>query len=141
MTSYKTFLMVKGTGDTWSKLIDIKNFPDMGAEPEQLENTTLSSHAKTYEPGLENTSSLSFKANYSSADYDTCAALRHTDKDYSIWFGGTEDAARNVTPTGSEGKFDFKGQLDVYVNGAETNAVVDMTITITCSKAPAKVSS
>ena len=138
MTSYKTFLMVKGTGDTWSKLIDIKSFPDMGAEPEQLENTTLSSHAKTYEPGLENTSSLSFKANYSSADYDTCAALRHTDKDYAIWFGGTEDTSRNVTPTGSEGKFEFKGQLDVYVNGAETNAVVDMTITITCSKAPAK---
>ena len=133
--------MVKGANDAWAKLVDIKSFPDMGAEPEQLENTTLSSHAKTYEPGLENTSALSFKANYSYADYDTCASHRNTEKDYAIWFGGTEDSSRNVTPTGSEGKFEFRGKLDVYVNGAETNAIVDMTITITCTKAPAKASS
>lgn len=34
ISTYKTFLMKKGdTGDTWSKLIDIKEFPDLGGEP------------------------------------------------------------------------------------------------------------
>ena len=43
ISTYKVFLMKKGdTGDTWSKLVDIKEFPDLGGEPEMLETTTLS---------------------------------------------------------------------------------------------------
>ena len=41
ISTYKVFLMKK-TSETWSKLIDIKDFPDLGGSPELLETTTLS---------------------------------------------------------------------------------------------------
>ena len=42
ISTYKVFLMKKAdTGEQWSKLIDIKEFPDLGGEPEMLETTTL----------------------------------------------------------------------------------------------------
>lgn len=43
-TTYQTYLM-HGTGTgtvTYSKLIDIKEFPDLGGTPEAVEVTTLS---------------------------------------------------------------------------------------------------
>ena len=44
ISTYKVFLMKKAdTGEQWSKLIDIKEFPDLGGEPEMLETTPVSS--------------------------------------------------------------------------------------------------
>ena len=53
-------------------------------------------------------------------------------KDFAVWLGGTE-ADGTVTPTGSDGKFEFKGQLAVYVNGGGVNEVVNMTVSIAAS--------
>lgn len=40
ISTYKVFLMKKGTEpDTYEKLVDIKEFPDLGGEPEMLETT------------------------------------------------------------------------------------------------------
>ena len=65
ISTYKTFLMKKGdTGDTWSKLIDIKEFPDLGGEPEMMETTTLSDDMQTYIDGIQSLDGLSFTANY-----------------------------------------------------------------------------
>lgn len=47
----------------------------------------------------------------------------------AVWFGGTESGG-SVTPTGSDGKFSFKGQLSVYPTGGGVNEVVGMNITI-----------
>lgn len=40
-TTYQTYLM-HGTSGSYTKLCDIKEFPDLGGEPEQVEITTLS---------------------------------------------------------------------------------------------------
>ena len=45
-----------------------------------------------------------------------------------------------VTPTGSDGKFEFKGTPSVYVNGAGVNEVVGMTITFAASTPVTKAS-
>lgn len=50
--------------DTWSKLVDIKDFPDLGGAPEMLETTTLSDGAQTYIPGIQSQDALEFTANY-----------------------------------------------------------------------------
>ena len=44
ISTYKVFLMKKKTTpeETYEKLVDIKEFPDLGGEPEMLETTTLS---------------------------------------------------------------------------------------------------
>ena len=43
ISTYKVFLMKKAaSGGTYSKVVDIKDFPDLGGAPEMLETTTLS---------------------------------------------------------------------------------------------------
>jgi hypothetical protein len=128
ISTYKIFLMQKNE-ETWEKLIDIKEFPDLGGAPEMLETTTLSDKMQTYIPGIQSIDALEFTSNYTLADYKTLKALEGQDKEYAVWFGGTE-AGDTVTPTGSDGKFKFNGQLSVFPVGGGVNEVVDMTITI-----------
>ena len=128
ISTYKVFLMKKSS-DTWSKLIDIKDFPDLGGSPELLETTTLSDKMQTYIPGIQSLDALEFTANYTKTDYTTLKALEGEETDYAVWFGGTESGGV-VTPNGNDGKFSFKGALSVYASGGGVNEVVDMTITI-----------
>lgn len=128
ISSYKTFLMVKKDA-AFEKLIDIKNFPDLGGAPEMLETTTLSDGMQTYIPGIQSLDGLEFTANYDKADFDRLKAMEGTEYEFSVWFGGTVSGS-DVTPTGENGKFDFKGQLSAFPVGGDVNAVVEMTISI-----------
>lgn len=117
ISTYKVFLM-KQTAEAWEKLVDIKEFPDLGGEPEMLETTTLSDKMQTYIAGIQSLEGLSFNANYTKADFKKLKALEGKTEKYAVWFGGTESAGV-LTPDGSEGKFEFDGQLSVYpVGGA-----------------------
>ena len=130
ISTYKVFLMKKGSSDdTWSKLVDIKEFPDLGGDPEMLETTTLSDNMQTYIAGIQSLDGLTFTANYDKEDFQTLKALEGKENDYAVWFGGTGDAG-SLTPDGSNGKFSFKGQLSVFPVGGGVNEVVDMSITI-----------
>lgn len=128
ISSYKVFLMMK-KDVAYEKLVDIKDFPDLGGSPEMLETTTLSDKMQTYIPGIQSLDALEFTANYTKADFATLKALDGVEHDFAVWFGGTEEA-NILTPTGSDGKFEFKGQLSVYPVGGGVNEVVDMNITI-----------
>lgn len=128
-SSYKTFLMHAKTGTTYEKLVDIKDYPDLGGEPEMLQTTTLSDKMHTYVPGIQSLEGMSFTANYDKEVYTTLEALKDKDESYSVWFGGTESES-GVTPTGDDGKFNFKGKLSVFVSGGGVNEVRNMTITI-----------
>jgi hypothetical protein len=128
ISTYKVFLMQKNTS-TWEKLVDIKDYSELGGDYEMLETTTLSTRISTFIPGNQNSEALTFTANYMLADYKKLKALERQDKEYAVWFGGTEDGD-TVTPTGSDGKFKFNGVLSVYVNGGGVNEVVGMTVTI-----------
>lgn len=128
ISTYKVFLMKK-TDSTYSKLINIKEFPDIGGDPELLETTTLSDKMQTFILGIQSNGGLNFNANYTKEDFTTLQALEGDEEDYAIWFGGTESGGV-VTPTGSDGKFSFKGELSVHVTGGGVNEVVDMAVTI-----------
>ena len=131
ISTYKSFLMTKKTS-TWEKLVDIKSFPDLGGSPELLETTTLSDGMATNIMGIQSMDALEFECNYTLADYTKLKALEGTTTDFAVWLGGT--VANGVaTPTGSDGKFEFKGQLSVYVNGGGVNEVVNMTVSIAAS--------
>lgn len=130
ISTYKIFLMQSADGkSTWEKLIDIKDFPDLGGTPEMLETTTLSDGMQTYIPGIQSLDALEFTANYNIEDYKKLKGMKGTEKHLAVWFGGTE-SGDTVTPTGTDGKFKFKGQLSVYPVGGGVNEVVDMKITI-----------
>ena len=128
ISTYKIFLMMKNSS-TYEKLIDIKDFPDLGGSPEMLETTTLSDKMQTYIPGIQSLDALEFTANYTKEDFTKLKALEGQEKEFAVWFGGTEEA-NVLTPTGTDGKFEFKGQLSAFPVGGGVNEVVDMTITI-----------
>ena len=129
ISTYKIFLMMKGDS-AYEKLIDIKDFPDIGGAPEMLETTTLSDKMQTYIPGIQSLDALAFTANYTKEDFTKLKALEGQEKEFAVWFGGTETADGTLTPDGSDGKFEFKGQLSAFPVGGGVNEVVDMTVTI-----------
>ena len=130
ISTYKVFLMHKASsGRTYTKLTDIKEFPDLGGEPEMLETTTLSDSMQTYIAGIQSMDGLSFSANYDMTEYQKLKALEGKKESYAVWFGGTASGG-TVTPDGSDGKFAFDGELSVYPVGGGVNEVVGMNITI-----------
>lgn len=141
-TSYKTFLMHgSGTGSvTYSKLCDIKEFPDLGSAPDTIDVTTLSDGQKMYLNDIFDPGNLEFNSNYDPDVYDTLKALEGKTEKYAVWFGGTESGGV-VTPDGSAGKFEFEGELAVWVKGAGVSAAVDMGISIAPSTKITKKSS
>ena len=129
ISTYKVFLMHFDGEDTYTKLCDIKEFPDLGGEPEMLETTTLSDSRQTYMAGIQSLDGLSFTANYDMTVFQSLKELEGKTEKYAVWFGGT-DGEGTVTPDGSNGKFSFEGQLSIYPVGGGVNEVVDMNITI-----------
>ena len=119
ISTYGIFLMHKATS-TFEKLIDIKDFPDLGGAPEMLETTTLSDSMQTYIEGIQGSDALEFTANYTKEDYSKLNALKGKEEEYAVYFG----------ENGTNGKFEFKGYLSARVNGGGVNEVVGMTISI-----------
>lgn len=129
ISTYKVFLMKSTDGSQYEKLIDIKDFPDLGGAPEMLETTTLSDSMQTYIPGIQSLDALEFNTNYTKEDFEKLKALEGQDLHYAVWFGGTVSGSV-VTPTGTDGKFNFKGSLSAFPVGGGVNEVIGMTVTI-----------
>lgn len=132
MTSYKVFLMYKAQSSaSYTKLVDVKDFPDLFGTPEALDKTTLSDRSRVYEQGIEENDVQEYTANYDYNTFKTLRELKGNEYEFAVWFGGTEtDSTDVVTPTGSEGKFKFKGKLGVSISGKGVNEIVDMKISI-----------
>lgn len=128
ISTYKVFLMKKDA-ETYGKLVDIKDFPDLGGSPEMLETTTLSDKMQTYIPGIQSLDALEFNANYTKEEFAKLKALEGQELDLAVWFGGNE-ANGTLTPTGDDGKFNFKGYVSVFVVGGGTNEVIGMTVAV-----------
>ena len=128
ISTFKVYLMKK-TSSTYSKLVDIKDFPDLGGSPEMIETTTLSDYMQTFIEGIQKMDGLEFTANYTKSDYQTLSELKGVETEFAVWFGASRSGT-TYTPDGSDGKFEFKGTLSVYVVGAGNNEVVEMKISI-----------
>ncbi len=127
-SSYKTFLMIKKE-NAYEKLVDIKDFPDLGGAPEMLETTTLSDSMQTYIEGIQSQDALEFNTNYDLDTYKALNDLKGVEHEFAVWFGGTENDGV-VTPTGDEGKFNFKGYLSARVVGKGVNEVKEAIVSI-----------
>lgn len=119
-----TFLMHKAAGDSdFTKLLDITEYPDLGGEKEKLDSTTLSDRKKRTINGIEDTADLVFKAWYEKADYEKLLAIqtKGTVDTYQVWFG----------ENGEDGIWEWSGIMAVYPNSGGTNAVREMSFSIT----------
>jgi len=109
-----------------TKVIDIKNFPNLGGAPELLETTTLSDEMQTFIVGIQSADAMEFTANYTKDDYTAVEDDANKELYYSLEFGDE----------GDEGVFEWQGEHSVYVTGADVNGVVEMVITIAPSTKP-----
>lgn len=126
ISTYKTYLMYTTTsGGTYTKLVDIVDFPDLGGEPETIDVTTLSDPNRRYILGIQDTGVMNFTANYTHTDYAKIKALKNDINYYAVYFGAT-----GSTPDGSNGKYTFSGYIDVFVQGKGVNEAQQMTISI-----------
>jgi hypothetical protein len=126
ISTYGVTLKWGKTSAALTKVIDIKNFPDLGGAPEVLETTTLSDETQTFIIGIQSADAMAFTANYTKDDYTAVKADAGKDLYYSLEFGDD----------GDEGIFEWQGQHSVYVTGADVNGVVEMVITIAPSTKP-----
>jgi hypothetical protein len=120
----KTFLMVKKSGgDSFEKLIDITQYPDLGGSKEKLDVTTLSDTRKRTINGIEDSSDLEFSAWYEKDDYEKLLALEAADSidTYQLWFGDD----------GADGIFEWSGKMAVYPTSGSSNAAREMSFSIT----------
>ena len=141
MITYMTFLM-HGTGTgtlTWADLCPIVDYPDFMNDVNPIDVTNLQNEMHTYIMGLKDTGGdMAFTANYDKTNFTTVKALEGTEQNLAIWFGGTE-AGGVVTPTGSDGKFEGKGYVNMAKPGAGVNDPHDMQVVCTMTQGFRKV--
>jgi hypothetical protein len=109
-----------------SKVVDIKDFPDLGGAPEVLETTTLSDDIQTYILGIQGADMMEFTCNYTKEDFEDVMGDANKDLYYALEFGDK----------GDEGIFEWQGQHTAWVVGAGVNAVTEFKIGIAPSTKP-----
>ena len=130
ISTYKTYLMQGTTSQsttTYTKLVDIVDFPDIGGSPESIDVTTLSDPNYRQIPGIQTGDSMEFTCNYDQTTFSllkTIEAAGQVGK-YGVFFGGTTSS-----DYGSAGKFTFDARLTVHVQGAGVNEAVRMIVTL-----------
>lgn len=124
-----TFLMYKATSAAtqYTKLCDIKSFPDLGGEPERIDVTSLSNSQRQYVRGVQDISSSTFSANYVAADYTKINGLTGKQTEFALWLGATVTGS-TVTPTGADGQWSWTGDIMAFKTGGDVNAAQEMTI-------------
>ena len=106
-----------------SKVVDVKDFPDLGGAPEMLETTTLSDQMQTYIMGIQSADMMEFTCNYTKAVFQAVLADANKNLYYALDFG-------------TEGTFEWQGQHSAWVVGAGVNAVTEFKIGIAPSTRP-----
>ena len=124
ISTYKTYLCVKGTG--YTKLVDIKNFPDLGSEPDMIDITTLSDAYRHYLAGIQDTGALNFDFNADATTMSTVQGKCGTEQDWAVCFGDDDP----TDTTNCVMKFVFKGVASAFVTGGGVNEAVNGRITI-----------
>ena len=123
ISTENTYLIVKDGEEAWKKLIDVKEVPDLGKAPSNIDTTTLSDHMKTNIPGLIDPGALEFTANYTKADLTALKAYEGKTCKYGVQFG----------KTGENGVQVFDGELSRWIKGGGVEDVLEIGISITAS--------
>lgn len=116
-----TQLLSKGGSETaYSKICNIKTYPDLGGAPDTLETTDLEDTHQTFCLGVQSQDNMEFTANYTLAAYKAAVAVAGTQRDFQLKMGNN----------GEDGIFEWSGVLSVHVTGGDVNSVREMVISI-----------
>lgn len=113
-------LYVKNSQSKFEELVEIKDAPDTGADPEQIEVTTLKRRKKVYVAGREDSPSQAFTYNYTEENY--------FEKVMPYCDGAIHDfLVKYPDGTGTL----ITGSATTRKNGISLNSAIDATLVIT----------
>lgn len=118
VTTYPVTLKCGADTLTLEELVEIKEFPDLGGEPEMLPKTTMKDKTDTYKMGIQSLSALEFLANYNKTDYTSVMAKANTHQLYCLELG----------TDGADGKFFWWGEHTAWPVGTGVKSIIDMRI-------------
>ena len=114
----------ESSGSTYTKIPGLKEFPDMGGAPEQMDITTFDDAMMHYMNGLKDAGTLEFTFLYDKQDNST--------SNYQV-LCGLEDAGKAVSwelklPTGT--KIHWDGEVSVTISGGAVNEAINFVANI-----------
>lgn len=114
-------LEVKKKGESsYTKLPGLKELPDMGVDPEKVENTCLEDSVKQYENGIGDVGDMAYKFKYdNTSDASAYRILR------AIEESGEPASFKETLKDGTTTEFD--AQVAVKRNGAGVNGAMEFT--------------
>lgn len=103
------------------KLVDIKDYPDLGSLPNTIDTTDLTqTESETNILGLQSADALEFNCNYDYADMVKLETIAGSTQTFRLVLG----------EGGIDGVFEWTGELSVWKKGGGVNAVREMGIAI-----------
>lgn len=116
-------LAYKTTGETYTELDGLKQVPDMGEEPEKIENTCLSDTTKQYEFGIGDYGDLDFVFKYKNdSATSSYRVLRKLADDKTVV------EFKETYPDGTS--FTFNAQCSVKLGGGGVNDAIEFTLSL-----------
>lgn len=112
----------KASGEsTYTDLKGLKEVPEMGEEPEKVENTCLSDTSKQYEFGIGDPGDLEFKFKYDN--------LKATSPYRVLREAAAEKTVLSFQETFPDGTaFTWDAQVSVKISSGAVNGVMDFTV-------------
>lgn len=118
-----TLGMKAGTASTYTELEGLKEVPELGVDPEKVDNTVLKDKVKCSELGIGDPGDLAFKFKYDNSladcSYRKLRAVADTKEKVSF---------EETFPDGT--KFHFDAQCSVKVGGGGVNAAIEFTLNL-----------
>lgn len=122
LTNGITLGMKKKAESAYNILIGLKEVPELGVDPEKVDNTSLADTMKHSELGIGDPGDLAYKfiwKNEVGSSYQKLRAVADTKETVSF---------EQTFP--DETKFHFDAQCSVKVGGGGVNAAVEFTLTL-----------
>lgn len=121
MLTNKAKLGVKeGSGSTYTDLPGLKEIPEMGQDPEKVENTCLTDEMMHYEKGIGDPGDMEFRFKYDNSSANTAyRKLRALEA-----AGSTNEYQLELA---DHTKYQFSAQVVTKFNGGGINTAADFT--------------
>lgn len=118
-----TLGMKKKGEETYTELEGLKEVPEIGVDPEKVDNTVLKDKVKNSELGIGDPGDLAYKFKYENdaadCSYRRLRAVANTRETVSF---------EETFPDGT--KFQFDAQCSVKVGGGGVNAAIEFTLNL-----------
>lgn len=106
---------------TYTNLTGLKEVPELGNEPEKVENTPLSAKTKQYEFGIGDPGDLEYKFSYDNKSATSpYRVMRKAEEDKSVLYFQEE------LPDGT--KYSYPAQVSIKLSSGAVNGVMEFTL-------------